>query len=335
MIERDLNIRFFYRKQGLDYSIERVFDTIYEQLKPKNNVDRKYVNYYKANPLDIIRNLRFCFKNRGNAINHITGDIHYVAFSLPRSRTMLTVHDMVTVHNNKGLKRFIIWLFWFYLPCKWVRQVTCISEATKEDLIKIAKCNPRIITVIPNPISKDFYFSKKTFNKLKPVILHIGTRENKNLERVIEALNSISCHLRIVGNLSNDQEILLYHYHIEYSNIKNLTDSEIIQEYIDCDIVSFPSLFEGFGLPVIEAQATGRVVLSSDIEPMRSIANDGAVLVDPNDINSIRNGFVSIIMDEKKRNNIIQLGMSNVKKYSIENIAAQYLNVYKKLDKLM
>lgn len=331
MKEEDLNIRFFYRKRGLNYSIEGVFDTIYEQLKQKNEVDRKHVNYYKANTSDIIRNLLFCFRNRGKGINHITGDIHYVALTLPSSRTILTVHDMVTVHNNKGLKRFFIWFLWFYLPCKWVRQITCISEATKEDLIKIAKCNPRKITVIPNPIKKDFHYLEKSFNNKKPIILHIGTRNNKNLERVIVALNEISCHLRIVGKLSKQQELLLIKNEIEYSNIQDLNDWQITQEYINCDIVSFPSVFEGFGMPIIEAQATGRIVLTSNIEPMSSIADNAAVLVNPYDIMSIRKGFEMIITDAEKRSKIIELGLVNVKKYTVENIATQYLNAYQSL----
>ena len=333
MKDRDLNIRFFYRRHGLNYSIERVFDTIYDQLKQENYIDRKYVKFYKANPIDIIRNLLFCYKNRGIGINHITGDIHYVSFTLPRRRTLLTVHDMVTVHNNKGLKRFFIWFLWFYLPCKWVRHITCISEATKEDLIKIAKCNPRKITVIPNPINKEFHFSEKTFNKVKPIILHIGTRENKNLERVIEALREIPCHLRIISNLSKEQEVLLFQHQIEYSNMKDLTDSQIIQEYIDCDIVSFPSIYEGFGMPVIEAQAIGRVVLTSNLQPMNSIANHAAIFVNPYDVNSIMSGFESIIADDDNRNKIIELGLKNVKKYTVENIVAQYQDVYQSLIK--
>lgn len=76
-------------------------------------------------------------------------------------------------------------------------------------------------------------------------MLHIGTRPNKNLERVIEALEGIKCHLRIIGKLTSEQEKLLSEKKIKYSNGINLTDEEILNEYILCDIVSFPSLYEG------------------------------------------------------------------------------------------
>ena len=84
-------------------------------------------------------------------------------------------------------------------------------------------------------------------------------------------------------------------------------------------------------MPIIEAQATGRIVLTSNIEPMSSIADNAAVLVNPYDIMSIRKGFEMIITDAEKRSKIIELGLVNVKKYTVENIATQYLNAYQSL----
>ena len=330
-MEEKLSIRFFYRKRGINYSIERVFDTIYLYLKDKVNIDIKSVNYSRIKISNIFRNLNYCYKNRINGVNHIVGDIHYVSIVLPSRNTILTIHDMVGFYQNKGFKRLFTFIFWYYIPCKKNKYITCISESTKLDLIKLAKCNPNKITVIPNPVSPEYHYIHKEFNENCPIILHIGTRNNKNLERVIGSLKDISCHLRIIGELNSDQILLLKQNNIIYSNSERLTDFEIVKEYMNCDIVSFPSLFEGFGMPIIEGQATGRIVLTSNLEPMKSISNNATILVDPNDVLSIREGFKNIISDKKLRENLIRLGLENAKKYSVQHISNKYLNLYFKI----
>ena len=87
-----------------------------------------------------------------------------------------------------------------------------------------------------------------------------------------------------------DIEDMLRFYSIRYVYKCDLSNQEILDEYMNCDIVSFPSLYEGFGMPIIEGQAVGRVVFTSDLEPMKEIAGDAALLVDPYSIESIRNG---------------------------------------------
>ena len=81
-------------------------------------------------------------------------------------------------------------------------------------------------------------------------------------------------------------------------------------------------------MPIIEAQTVGRVVVTSDIEPMNSIAGESALRVNPFDVESIKNGFIKIINDDAMRIKMIDLGLLNVEKYTVENIAKQYLKIY-------
>ena len=81
-------------------------------------------------------------------------------------------------------------------------------------------------------------------------------------------MNGIDCHLRIIGKIDINIQTLLDENKIDYTNAFNLSDNEIIEEYKKCDIVNFPSTHEGFGMPIIEGQAIGRVVLTSDLSPM-------------------------------------------------------------------
>lgn len=325
-------ITYFFRKKNIFFSIERVFNSIIRTFDNDVKTKSIYVLYDRITFINLIKNIFFCYKNKGK-INHITGDIYYSIFGLPSHSTILTFHDLGLITNNRGIKRKILWLIWYYLPVKKAKHITCISNFTKEQLIKHTKCPSNKITVIYNPIGEDFIYTPGNFNIEKPIILQIGTRENKNLERVIRALSSVSCHLRIIGNLTNLQVDLLNEYSIDYSNVYNLSDKEIVSEYIQSDIVSFPSLYEGFGMPIIESQAIGRVVLTSSIEPLVEVSNKGAYMVDPLNENSIRNGFIELINDSSLRKHLIQKGLENVKNYTPKKIAKEYYELYKSLEK--
>ena len=79
----------------------------------------------------------------------------------------------------------------------------------------------------------------------------------------------------------------------------NLTHEEIVSEDRKADIINFPSLFEGFGMPIIEGQATGRIVITSNLSPMKEVAGNGAILVDPYSVNEIRNAYLSVIQNKR------------------------------------
>ena len=94
------------------------------------------------------------------------------------------------------------------------------------------------------------------------------------------------------------------------------------------DIIIFPSLYEGFGLPILEGQKAGRAVLTSFLSPMKEVAGAGACLVDPYDSESIRAGIKKIIDDAGYRADIINRGFENIHQYEVQQIADQYLGLY-------
>lgn len=327
-------ISFFHRNHKCGYSIYKVFKTIEKELQIQGqNIEEYFMPSPNSMPWDIIKNSIFTFKHRNKKdINHISGHIHDVILGLLGCKTIITIHDLVFIDNVKNpIKRFYKWLFWLYLPVRLADIVTCISNETKKNILLHIKTDK--IRVIYNPIDPAFVYVPKEFNEECPVILHIGTFWNKNIERTIMALEGIKCHLRIIGKIDKRTTSLLKEKKISYSNACNLTDEEIMQEYINCDIVNFPSIYEGFGMPVIEGQKIGRVVITSYIQPIIEIAGDGSYFVDPYKIKDIRNAYLDIINNKELRENLIEKGLKNTERFNVKKIAQQYIEVYNKLEK--
>jgi len=328
-----MKITYFYRNPKVGFSIGKVFQSISHEMSKNMDVTEVFMPSERSMPWDIIKNTWYTYKHRNKAgINHITGHIHDVVLGLHGCKTVLTIHDLVFLDNVKNpLKRFYKWLFWLYLPIKLSDKVVCISTQTKKNILSHLKTDK--LTVIGDPIDPMFEFIPKEFNKKKPVILHIGTGWNKNLFRVIESLTNIPCHLRIIGKLSSEQLVAIKNSGVEYSNVYNISDKEIKEEYVNCNIVSFPSEYEGFGMPIIEGQKVGRVVITSKIEPLLEVSGDAVEYVDPLDVESIRKAFIKVIQDDDNRMNKIALGQVNVERFNVEKIAQQYLQVYKSIIK--
>jgi glycosyltransferase involved in cell wall biosynthesis len=278
----------------------------------------------------LIRNGLFADRERSD-INHITGDIHYISLFLPGFKTILTIHDIYSARRGGWLNRLVIRILWYYLPAWKVRYITVISKWSLEELGRIIPFARKKIRVIPNPVMiKDGPFPKE-FNKSKPKILIVGTKSNKNLEGMLKACRKVRCSLSLLGELSEKQARLLEDYGLEYTNHFDIGYDRVVQLYKECDLLLFPSFEEGFGLPILEAQAVGRPVITSNITAMPDTAGEGACLVDPYDVNSIRDGLNKVIEDDSYRTELIKKGLENLKRFDPERIAGMYMDLYREV----
>jgi len=327
-----MKIIFFFRAiTHTRSSIERLFHGLINALPMGIICREKFAPTYRVRPFSILTNLIWAwFYKTKCGVNHITGDIHYIALLLPRKNTVLTVHDTGNLDNwpNKKLMSFR-WWFWFEMPMKRARKVVAISEFTRNRLVERYPWVERKISIIGNYYDPQFVFCPRDFNEAKPVILVIGTKSNKNVERLFEAVSGICCHVRIIGPLTDKQEELLRENHVEFSSELNISNQQLIEEYRASDIVYFASKYEGFGLISLEAQATGRALITSDIEPMRSIVLDSAIKVDPESTEEIREAVLQIKSDKLLRDQLIEKGQNNIKRFSLESVVRQYENIYK------
>lgn len=325
-----MKIVFYHRKKTPSFhSIEFVFETIRKRFQ-KNifEVKTKELSYPSTG---LFNRLLISFQamlNQGD-VNHVTGDIHFIALFLPAKKTILTIHDLGFMENRRGLSRMILKWFWIQLPVKHCRIITTVSESTKKEIVKYVPSAASKIKVIYNPISHVFQSNPKVFNKNAPIILQMGTKPNKNNGRLIEAIKDIFCEIYFVGKLEPIYVDALRSYKIKFKEFVNLKTSEVVELYKTCDIVSFPSTVEGFGLPIVEANAVGRVVVTSTISSMPEIANGSAELVDPFNIESIRIGIKKVIDDDAHRVQLIEKGYQNARRFDLRKIVNEYVELYK------
>jgi glycosyltransferase involved in cell wall biosynthesis len=324
-----MKINYIFRKKNYAFSIETVFANIIKFLPDNVEATEIFVPHNEVNIRSILCNLKHVYLSKSR-LNHITGDVHYVSI-VTGGKTILTIHDVHSTLRGNKLKQLILKALWFQIPALFVDRITVVSEFTKAELLKVIPFAKNKINVIYNPVNQSIEYQEKMFNHKNPVILHIGTTDNKNIIRLCEALNNIKCKLIVVGKLNIDQFESLKSNKIYFENIFNVSNEEIVALYKKCDIVSFPSLYEGFGMPIIEGNMAGRVVLTSNVCSMPEIANDAAYIVDPYSVESIRKGFLKIINDEKFRLELIDNGFKNISRFTPKAISEKYVKIYQEL----
>lgn len=333
-MDQKIKVTFFQRRPrpGFSFSLEYIFDDIRNRLKNKIDAEIKISKLFNDGYFTKFYNIVEAGLRQGKGINHITGEMHFLDLLMNRKRTVLTVLDCGMMVRKKGIAKLIVKWLYLSLPIKKAGYITAISEITKQEIIQYTNCDATRITVIPVAVDPMYKPCPKAFNQLKTNILHIGTGPNKNLFRLIEALEGINCELTIVGKLNDEIIDKLNAHKIEYNNAVSISQQELLQKYIECDILAFISTFEGFGMPIVEANCIERVVLTSNISSMPEVANDAACLVNPYDVGDIKNGLVKLLSDANYREKLIEKGRINKLRFDGDKIAASYYEIYKKIN---
>lgn len=324
-----MKVIYFHRNKNAGYSINKVTQTIVREIEDK---EEYYMPSASSGIKALFKNIQFIRQHRQKgAIHHITGDVHYGLLGLIGYKSVLTIHDTVGLDFVKMscFKALVYEWLWFRFPMMIASKVLCISEVTKTYLQKYT--TRKDIRVVHNAIDSTLQFSTPKPIEGTAKILFIGVKDNKNLNRCFEALKGINCHVTIIGKLKPEQVKALEDNSISYTSKFNLSDEELNAEYYNCDIVSFCSLFEGFGMPALEAHQAGRPVLCSSIPVLKEVAGEAACFVNPLDVNSIRDGYLRLLNDDTYRLSLIEKGKQNVLNYLPSVIKKQWESVYNEL----
>ena len=235
-----LSVTYFYREpRKTGVSIEGIFSLVKSCLQGRVEIKE----FYCDPKLSRWQNIKKAGK-AANKVNHITGDVNFLALRLKKGKTILTIHDFGFYENpvHSKLVKMMYHFFWLYLPLKRVDIVTVVSEFTKEKLIRYFHFPEEKIRVIPDPVKPVFKRAEKKTVGGKPVVLMLGTGKHKNLDNLIEAVKGADLHLDIVGWPAPDELERLKQYGISFTVYNGLSDEQVFERYVACDVVFMASL---------------------------------------------------------------------------------------------
>ncbi len=277
------------------------------------------------------------------------GPANYLPFFY-KGKSVITIHDLAIYSNPEWFpsgqwfsKRFLV-----PSSIKKASKIFAVSKFTKQDIIKIFGVNENKIDVVYEGLTDnmsggsdgDFESIANKFGLQKnKYLLFLGTLEpRKNLRMLIEAYYRIKkfhpdIKLVLGGKIGWNSEGIVKDSKAVHGVVitEYLTKEEKWALLKNSLALAFPSLFEGFGLPILEAQSVGVPVLTSNVSSMPEIGGDSALYVDPEDLKSIADGLLKIVEDEELRKELIGKGYDNIKRFSFEKAAREILNSIKNL----
>ncbi len=274
---------------------------------------------------------------------------HVLPLNLPK-RSVITIHDVAFKHlkNSYSFSQYHYLNWSTKFAVKKATKIIVPSEATKEDLIKFFQCPIEKIVVIPHgfeapaavddeTIMKDsVVFKYFGITKSMPYVLFVGRLESKkNLVRLVEAFKKFSesqpdYRLILAGKrgvgfeqiLKTVNKLELMHKVIMPGYI---TEEEKAALYKNAKIFAFPSLYEGFGLPILESFYYQKPVLCSNVSALPEVGGDGAHYVDPNNVEEMALGLEKLATDQIYTQTLIAKGLERLKMFSWENSAKKTL----------
>ncbi|HDS09275.1 MAG TPA: glycosyltransferase family 1 protein [Firmicutes bacterium] len=278
---------------------------------------------------------------------------HYNFPVLYKGKTVVTVHDIIHILYPFELRSKIAKLyseFMFRQLKKKVHKIITDSESTKNDLVRYFKFKPERIKVIH--IGVDPFFRvledrapveefKKNLNVEGYLLMFVGLNKyHKNIRALLELgkrlkKRKVSFTLLLAGIKTNQELILKNAHDLGISDnirvIPYLDDMEMLYAYNAADLFLLLSLYEGFGLPPLEAMSCGTPALVSNASSLPEVVGEAGVLVDPKNNDEIEEKAIKLLEDEKLRKGYITKGLEHVKRFSWKKTAIETYHIYEEV----
>lgn len=290
------------------------------------------------------RRLRRCAKNNGFHVYHETNYIPAAIKDIPQ---VLTIHDLSLMKYREKHPRSRVWFsdVFFKRRMKYAAHIITISDFVRSEVCEELDLDSGKITAIPLAPSPHFFprdrqKAKGTIKKLglpKDFLLFVGTLEpRKNLSFLVKALAVCENDIPIVlvGWDGWGNEAWLRMAETKGFRKRIFTTGYVDEETLACLYSSalalvFPSLYEGFGLPVLEAMACGCPVICSNAASLPEVAGDAALLIDPFEVEDLATAMDKVVGDCTLREDLIRKGLLRAAQFSWEKTAKQTLEIFR------
>jgi glycosyltransferase involved in cell wall biosynthesis len=275
----------------------------------------------------------------------------YYPIPIVNAPTVLTVNDLRFIHMPETYSRGRLHFLQMAVPwsLKRAQRIIAISNDTKNDLIERFSVDPAKIDVIHIAANPDFrqveeqgmlQAARQRYRLPQKYILAVGHLEpRKNLIRLIQAFaalraaKAVEHDLVILGKPTLDFKSTLetakasaFAEHIIFTGY--VEDNDMPAIYTLADALAFPSLHEGFGVPVLEAMACGVPVVTSNSSALPEVAGDSAIFVDPHSVDSIAKGLLTVLKDSGLRKRLIEKGFKRLMAFTPEAAAKKTCETY-------
>jgi glycosyltransferase involved in cell wall biosynthesis len=277
---------------------------------------------------------------------------HYVLPPAVPCRSVVTIHDTIHLNfpqylPNRGAYAYARALMW--TAAKKSDRILTVSESSKRDIIHYFGVAPDKVVVVYNAIDERFGTEpqpeeiarvRERFQLDHGFVLYVGNiKPHKNLVRLIEAFDGLrregfdDLKLLIIGDEISKWSALrrAVHSHKLHKHVRFLgfqSDDTLASLYRLAAVFVFPSLYEGFGLPPLEAMASGTPVVTSNLSSLPEVVGDAAVLVDPYDAVDIKDGIKRVLTDPALREDLRRKGLQRAREFSWERSVARTREIY-------